>query len=356
MDFDNKKKKVSGNVNVVCGADLWQDLHELHQEFGINKSDILNNFIHHHYKTKDDFMKVLAPVIRTRLERQIADLKKLEGKVDTIQPLPEQPKKVYVINNHVEPKQKANNELDVGSINNPVSLERSAHKCEFTEQAVTMVQGEIDSWLHDTKTKGLAIRFKKHGKAYYTRAKNVAISNSTLRIRIGDTKLMTLAEARDIHAQNLHTIYNEGINPNKIVPKKPRARNNKGHYKAEKPVQVDKTPKVEEDGVELLDFANLKIYTIDDIHILGRLLGNIDPLLNNCMTKFNNALSKETHRQCLDMFRDGITIAELRQKSFKLHTQYRDDPVTVSYQMLVYRLAKAIYNFGTKAEKEAFNF
>lgn len=356
MDFDNKKKKVSGNVNVVCGADLWQDLHELHQEFGINKSDILNNFIHHHYKTKDDFMKVLAPVIRTRLERQIADLKKLEGKVDTIQPLPEQPKKVYVINNHVEPKQKANNELDVGSINNPVSLERSAHKCEFTEQAVTMVQGEIDSWLHDTKTKGLAIRFKKHGKAYYTRAKNVAISNSTLRIRIGDTKLMTLAEARDIHAQNLHTIYNEGINPNKIVPKKPRARNNKGHYKAEKPVQVDKTPKVEEDGVELLDFANLKIYTIDDIHILGRLLGNIDPLLNNCMTKFHNALSKETHRQCLDMFRDGITIAELRQKSFKLHTQYRDDPVTVSYQMLVYRLAKAIYNFGTKAEKEAFNF
>ena len=80
MDFDNKKKKVSGNVNVVCGADLWQDLHELHQEFGINKSDILNNFIHYHYNTKDDFMKVLAPVIRTRLERQIADLKKLEGK------------------------------------------------------------------------------------------------------------------------------------------------------------------------------------------------------------------------------------------------------------------------------------
>ena len=126
--------------------------------------------------------------------------------------------------------------------------------------------------------------------------------------------------------------------------------------KAEKPVQMDKTPKVEEDNAELLDFANLRAYTIDDIHILGRLLGNIDPLLNNCMTKFHNALSKETHRQCLDMFRDGITIAELRQKSFKLHTQYRDDPVTVSYQMLVYRLAKAIYNFGTKAEKEAFNF
>ena len=347
MDFNNKKKKVSGNVNVPCGANLWQDLDELHVEFGINKSDILNNFIHYHYKTKDDFMKVLAPVIKTRLQRQIAELEKLEGKVDTIQPVPEQPKKVFVINNHVEPKLEANKELDVGSINNPVSLERSAHKCEFTEQAVTMVQGEIDSWLHDTKTKGLAIRFKKHGKAYYTRAKNIAISNSTLRIRIGDTKLMTLDEAKSIHAQHLHTIYNEGINPNKIVPKK---------SKAEKPVKEDKTSNIEEDSSELLDFANLKIYTIDDIHILGRLLGNINPLLSNCMTKFHNALSKEAHRQCLDMFRDGITIAELRQKSFKLHTQYRDDPVTVGYQMLVYRLAKAIYNFGTKAEKEAFNF
>jgi hypothetical protein len=347
MDFDNKKKKVSGNVNVVCGADLWQDLHELHHEFGINKSDILNNFIHYHYKTKDDFMKVLAPVIKTRLQRQIAELEKLEGKVDSIQPVPEQAKKVFVMHNHVEPKQEASKELDVGSINNPVSLERSAHKCEFTEQAVTMVQGEIDSWLHDTKTKGLAIRFKKHGKAYYTRAKNVAISNSTLRIRIGDTKLMTLDEARQKHAQHLHTIYVKGINPNKIVPKK---------SKAEKPVKEDKTPNIEEDSSELLDFANLKIYTIDDIHILGRLLGNINPLLSNCMTKFHNALSKEAHRQCLDMFRDGITIAELRQKSFKLHTQYRNDPVTVGYQMLVYRLAKAIYNFGTKAEKEAFNF
>jgi len=347
MDFDNKKKKVSGNVNVVCGADLWQDLHELHHEFGINKSDILNNFIHYHYKTKDDFMKVLAPVIKTRLQRQIAELEKLEGKVDSIQPVPEQPKKVFVMHNHVEPKQEANKELDVGSINNPVSLERSAHKCEFTEQAVTMVQGEIDSWLHDTKTKGLAIRFKKHGKSYYTRAKNTAISNSTLRIRIGDTKLMTLDEARQKHAQHLHTIYVKGINPNKIVPKK---------SKAEKPVKEDKTPNIKEDSSELLDFANLKIYTIDDIHILGRLLGNINPLLSNCMTKFHNALSKEAHRQCLDMFRDGITIAELRQKSFKLHTQYRDDPVTVGYQMLVYRLAKAIYNFGTKEEKEAFNF
>ena len=347
MDFDNKKKKVSGNVNVVCSADLWQDLHELHQEFGINKSDILNNFIHHHYNTKDDFMKVLAPIIKTRLQKKIAELEKLEGKVDTIQSVPEQPKKVYVINNHVEPKQEANKESDVGSINNPVSLERSAHKCEFTEQAVTMVQGEIDSWLHDTKSKGLAIRFKKHGKAYYTRAKNVAISKSTLRIKIGDTKLMTLDEARQKHAQNLHTIYVEGRNPNKIVPKK---------SKAEKPVKENKTPNMEEDTSELLDFANLRAYTINDIHILGRLLGNIDPLLNNCMTKFHNALSKEAHRQCLDMFRDGITIAELRQKSYKLHTQYRDDPVTVGYQMLVYRLAKAIYNFGTKEEKEAFNF
>ena len=346
MDFDNKKKKVSGNVNVVCGADLWQDLHELHTEFGINKSDILNNFIHYHYKTKDDFMKVLAPVIRTRLERQIADLKKLEGKVDSIQPLTEQPKKVYVINNNKQPKRESTWKQG-RSIESPVVLEKSMHKCEFTEQALSMVQGKVGSWLYDTKTKGLAIRFNNYNKIYYTRARNTSISDVSLKVIIGETDSMTLEEARKIHAKNLHTIYNEGKDPNEIVSKK---------SKAEKPVQVDKTPKVEEDSTELLDFANLRAYTIDDIHILGRLLGNIDPLLNNCMTKFNNALSKETHRQCLDMFRDGITIAELRQKSFKLHTQHMNEPVTVGYQMLVYRLAKAIYNFGTKEEKEAFNF
>lgn len=347
MDFDNKKKKVSGNVNVVCGADLWQDLHELHQEFGINKSDILNNFIHHHYKTKDDFMKVLAPIIKTRLQKKIAELEKLEGKVDSIQPVPNQAKKVFVINKHVEPKKEPTWKQSERNIESPVVLEKSAHKCEFTEQALNMAQAQAGTWLYDTKTKGLAIKFNKHCKTYYTRARNQSISKISLQVKIGDTNSITLDEARKIHAQHLHTIYNEGKDPNEIVPKK---------SKAEKPVKEDKTPKAEEESAELLDFANLKIYTIDDIHILGRLLGNIDPLLNNCMTKFHNPLSKEAHKQCLDMFRDGITIAELRQKSYKLHTQYRNDPVTVGYQMLVYRLAKAIYNFGTKAEKEAFNF
>ena len=315
MDFDNKKKKVTGNVNVVCGADLWQDLDELHQEFGINKSDILNNFIHHHYKTKDDFMKVLAPIIKNRLQRQIARLEKLEGRVDSNQPVPEQPKKVYVINNNKQSKRESSWKHG-RNIESPVWLDKSAHKCEFTEQALNMAQAQAGTWLYDTKTEGLAIKFNKHCKTYYTRARNQSISKISLQVKIGDTDSMTLDEARKIHAQNLHIIYNEGKDPNKIVPKK---------SKAEKPVQVDKTPKGEEDSTKLLDFANLKAYTIDDIHILGRLLGNIDPLLNNCMTKFHNALSKETHKQCLDMFRDGITIAELRQKSFKLSTQYRLD-------------------------------
>ena len=213
MDFDNKKKKVSGNVNVVCGADLWQDLHELHQEFGINKSDILNNFIHHHYKTKDDFMKVLAPVIRTRLERQIADLKKLEGKVDSIQAVPEQPKKVYVINNNKQPKRESTWKHG-RSIKSPVVLEKSMHKCEFTEQSLSMVEGQAGTWLYDTKTIGLAIRFNNYNKIYYTRARNQSISNISLKVIIGETDSMTLDEARKIHAQNLHIIYNEGIDPN----------------------------------------------------------------------------------------------------------------------------------------------
>lgn len=292
-------------------------------------------------------MKVLAPIIKTRLQKKIAELEKLEGRVDTIQSVPNQAKKVFVINKHVEPKKEPTWKQSERNIESPVVLEKSAHKCEFTEQALNMAQAQAGTWLYDTKTKGLAIKFNKHCKTYYTRARNQSISKISLQVKIGDTNSITLDEARKIHAQHLHTIYNEGKDPNEIVPKK---------SKAEKPVKEDKTPKAEEESAELLDFANLKIYTIDDIHILGRLLGNIDPLLNNCMTKFHNPLSKEAHKQCLDMFRDGITIAELRQKSYKLHTQYRNDPVTVGYQMLVYRLAKAIYNFGTKAEKEAFNF
>ena len=76
-----------------------------------------------------------------------------------------------------------------------------------------------DVWWFDSKTKGFAIRTKKHGLVYYTRAKNELISPYTLRVKIGDVQLMSLADAKKKHKENLDLILNKNINPNTLNPK-----------------------------------------------------------------------------------------------------------------------------------------
>ena len=357
MNFEEKKKKVSGNVNVICGADLWRDLHEIHTEFGINKSDILNNFIHHFYSSKDDLIKVVAPIIEVQLQNRLNDVRKLQGKLKAAP----SPAKTLPIKKVVDHYTKANTMTcgnsqgaeyqggHIGTRSNPINLKRTNYSVEFTDQGIRMLDGKKDTWVHDTVSKGLAIRFKKIGKVYYTRAKNSKVGRNTIRVKIGDTDEITLQDARQDHAKNLEYIYTQNKNPNKLFPALKHTRSKK-HATAYEPAPV------EERKEDARDWKNYRTYTIDDLDTLGKILSNETGIIQNTLTKFKNKLSESLHQQCLDMFRDGITIYELRKKCFKLKDTNRQNSQPITYEMCIYRLAKAIYHFGSLEEKQAFNF
>ena len=365
MKEDKKDKKVSGNVNVFCGADLWQALDELHEEFGINKADILNNFIHHFFKEKDDLTKVIAPIIEVRLQNKLNEVRKLQGKGDL-----KNVNKVSVISSQVsdkpiktftKPSEGINHQGNhTGSVKHPINLGRTIYNFAFTDENIRMLAGEKDTWVHDIISKGLAIRFKKVGKVYYTRAKNAKIGKNTIRVKIGDTTDMTLQDARRIHANNLEYIYSENKNPNKLFPDIQHTRSKKHAVEYESvPVVEKKEDKPLED---VRDWSKFSSYTIDDLDTLGRILCDETGLVQNSLTNFKNKTSQNLHEQCLDMFRDGITIFELRKKCYKLNqyrmSEYSENsiPTPITYEMCIYRLSKAIFNFGTQTEKQAFNF
>jgi len=344
MNFEENKKKITGNVNIVCDADLWKDLHELHKEFGINKSDILNNFIYHFYSNKEDLIKVIAPIIEEQLQKRLNEVRKLQGKIKVVSTPPI--KEVITQINRMTAEYQGGH---IGTRKNPINLKRTNYSIEFTDQSINMLNGKRDTWVHDTVSKGLAIRFKKFGKVYYTRAKNTKVSKNTIRVKIGDTSEMTLQDARKTHAKNLNYIYTENKNPNKMFPNIKHTRNTK-HA-----VHYEPAP-VEEKKEDVRDWKNFRTYTIDDLDTLGKILSNETGIIKNTLTKFKNKVSENLHQQCLDMFRDGITIFDLRKKCFKLKNTNNPESAPITYEMCIYRLTKAIYHFGTHEEKKSFNF
>jgi len=350
MNFEENKKKITGNVNIVCDADLWKDLHELHKEFGINKSDILNNFINHFYSNKDDLIKVIAPIIEDQLQQRLNEVRKLQGKVKAVSSPPI--KEVITQINRMTSGNSQGAEYQgshIGTRKNPINLKRTNYSVEFTDQGISMLNGKRDTWVHDTVSKGLAIRFKKFGKVYYTRAKNSKVGKNTIRVKIGDTSEMTLQDARKAHAKNLDYIYTENKNPNKLFPNIKHTRNTKHAVKYDPAPVVD----TQEDG---RDWKTFRTYTIDDLDTLGKILSEETGIIQNTLTKFKNKLSENLHQQCLDMFRDGMTIFDLRKRCFKLKDTNNPESAPITYEMCIYRLTKAIYHFGTHEEKQSFNF
>jgi hypothetical protein len=212
-----------------------------------------------------------------------------------------------------------------------------------------MLNGNKDTWVHDTVSKGLAIRFKKFGKVYYTRAKNSKVGKNTIRVKIGDTSEMTLQDARKLHAKNLDYIYTENKNPNKLFPDIKHTRSTKHAVKYEPAPVVE----IKDDT---RDWKTFRTYTIDDLDTLGKILSNETGIIQNTLTNFKNKVSENLHQQCLDMFRDGITIFDLRKRCFKLKDTNNPESAPITYEMCIYRLTKAIYHFGTQKEKQSFNF
>jgi hypothetical protein len=152
------------------------------------------------------------------------------------------------------------------------------------------------------------------------------------------------------------------INNNRFIEmaKHKEARDNKTNTMTKafaKMEPKEKVVEVEEPVVyNKMYYVSLMSYTYDNLHGLGMAVrGNVQ-LFAGVHSK-PRGLSTQVLKQELDAFRDGLSIREVRALGNRIKALTPEQIGTpVSVQMIIMRLIKAIYHYGTPEEKTAFDY
>ena len=109
--------------------------------------------------------------------------------------------------------------------------------------------------------------------------------------------------------------------------------------------------KEKEEVVEKVDYKFASTYTYHEIALLGNNIKGNPVVERNVVGGFQKG-SKEAHKQMLCRWKEGnISIYKLCQQTYLLHS-----PKTITYSGGVARLLKAIFHFGTDADRKHFDW
>ena len=109
--------------------------------------------------------------------------------------------------------------------------------------------------------------------------------------------------------------------------------------------------KEKEEVVEKVDYKFASTYTYHEIALLGNNIKGNPVVERNVVGGFQKG-SKEAHKQMLCRWKEGnISIYKLCQQTYLLHS-----PKKITYSGGVARLLKAIFHFGTDADRKHFDW
>lgn len=109
--------------------------------------------------------------------------------------------------------------------------------------------------------------------------------------------------------------------------------------------------KEKEEVVEKVDYRFASTYTYHEIALLGNNIKGNPVVERNVVGGFQKG-SKEAHKQMLCRWKEGnISIFKLCEQTYLLHS-----PEIITYSGGVARLLKAIFHFGTDADRKHFDW
>ena len=323
------KNKEQGSITIALDREIWKIFDEVHSEIGISKSCQAMAILKGMIRNKSDVLAFLKDEILSKRDALLEQALELE--------------------NIAKGNQSEINRLD--SISNAVEGKEAVGTDRARTNALIFTQDSVDGlrpqkkdvWFHDIKTKGLAIRSKKDGMTYYTRAKNEKLSKYTLRVKIADTRYMTLEKAKEVHAKNLKSILKDGINPNKEVPD----IKNKGRHKN---VATIETEEIKQNPITDWKMYSGIRYERVGLEMLNALIKSNPDIKKVSMMVYKNAYYKTRGGSILDCFEtDGLSVYEI---SRKIQIAEKNSlPRNMSIQTAIYQICKSIYHFGSKQDK-----
>ena len=177
-----KFNKEKGSVTIQLDANVWNILNTVHEQTGINKSTQVENLIKDEVKNTDSILAHCEDELERIATEKMEEAERLLKIVDQTKA---QRKQLEPYKTVISPSPKT-------------KIKRAnTNALVFTQDSVDGLRPQDkDVWFHDIQTKGLAIRSKKDGMTYYSRAKNEKLSRYTLKVKIADTRYMTLEKLK----------------------------------------------------------------------------------------------------------------------------------------------------------------
>tara|TARA_R100000030_G_scaffold74849_2_gene57983 strand:- start:477 stop:1556 length:1080 start_codon:yes stop_codon:yes gene_type:complete len=351
--MNNKNEK---HVTLQVGDTLWEMLAEVHREFGVNKSLLVRNVLEHHVKHKKDLLVGATKEMEARRNELLRQAKELEvaiqetqGQIVHSESILDVPRETIVIpeiksSAHAIGLDEERKEITIRE--NVRLTQEFVDALPFATEEANYPNGKKtvkERWVHCSDCRGLSVKQNKESKVYYTRAINKKVQDNLIKCAIGDTRYITLEQAKQVHTQNMEDIYKRNQNPNRLKNLK------------------DKTKKSmsEEDYKKITEqhWSKYDTYRYGDLEIMGVALAGTHVVdMKNVTTnirKKNKALSSQAldlWRQTVTNPRGDLTIQDLRR------LQPYDDGSFISAVGMLHRLCKFIWHYGTKNEKELLFF
>ena len=338
-----KYTKETGSVTINLTAEVWRFLNEVHEETGINKSTQVENIIRDEVRDTESILSHCEEELDRLATQKLEEAERLFKIRDNTRSQ----------RNELAPyKKQTQSQPPVTKVTSKTSRTKT-NALIFTQDSVDGLRPQDkDVWFHDIQTKGLAIRSKVDGMTYYTRAKNEKLSRYTLKVKIADTRYMTIEKAKEVHVKNLKTILEDGINPNKVSPDL-KYKNRHGNVAVA--VAVAETKETEEKEGSTTDwklYSGIRYNSGLGLQILGSLLNQNPDMKSSCLSKYMNGSYRIRGERLLDMFEtDDMSIFEISRKELITDGRGQHGVRHMSLQNTVLQVCKAIYHHGSANDR-----
>ena len=320
---------MDNSITIKLDAETWKLFDEIHKETSINKTTQATRLLEHFAINKQTILQACNKELTAKIDEYLEEAERLSQLSDEVS------NTLLELNKHLpESKKVSVSKKSKGKSRKP------SNTLVFTNDTVANISyDKRDEWYHDDSTKGLAIRTNNNGMVYYTRAKNPKVSSYTIRVKIGDTKQISLEDAKKQHQKNLDVIFSQNINPNTLNPKAKWTRGNVATTK-------DEDSSKPHSNIDYSVYNGLRFDSGMSIPILNAILNSNPNVKTSTTDKYMNKMYSARGSQIYDAFKnDDKSIFELIREFRSLKT----GKVLTSLGMIS-ALCKAIYWHGSQSE------
>ena len=322
-------------IKLKLNERLTRMVKEVGEEYQLSPDQIILNTLEHFIKDKKDFLVgrqfELKAIVRQKQLEYEKSVKALELHNATIANFEQQTEPTVV-------ERKPIATMPIKKPEEKLYIRRGKfgkQEFEFTDKNLKTLKDEAQSYYYDTLIPQLQIKFNRNNKkSFYSSHSNQKMQKGNIKCWIGSTDKVDVTTARKIAEKN-QTLVQQCIDPNKV----------------QTDVETGNLIPLETDSGGMIMLKEFVAYRYNELDIMGIALEDNKVNVEQCKRKFRSGVFSNTAQQAFDMWKnDNMTIGQICHKQLMDAGTPEEKPCSVA-NMLMSRILKAIWHFGTDEER-----